>query len=58
VPRTHVDLFTGLGGFSLAARASGIETICMCEKDPSIVWPLAARLIAGMKEAEETRCPH
>jgi len=31
--RTHVDLFTGLGGFILAARANGIRTICMCEKD-------------------------
>lgn len=32
--RLHVDLFTGLAGFSLAARANGVRTIAMCEIDP------------------------
>ena len=31
--RTHVDLFSGLAGFSLAARANGVRTIAMCECD-------------------------
>ena len=31
--RTHVDLFTGLAGFSLAASWNGVRTIAMCEKD-------------------------
>ncbi len=28
-----VDLFSGIGGFALAAAANGIETICFVEKD-------------------------
>ena len=43
--RLHVDLFTGLAGFSLAARANGVRTIAMCECDPKCqaflakAWP-------------------
>jgi len=31
--RTHVDLFSGLGGFSLAAAANGVRTVQFCEFD-------------------------
>lgn len=31
---THVDLFSGIGGFALAAQASGLETVLFCEKEP------------------------
>ncbi|MBM4119115.1 hypothetical protein FJ251_15535, partial [bacterium] len=31
--RTHVDLFSGLGGFSLAAAANGVRTVQFCEID-------------------------
>ncbi len=31
---THVDLFAGIGGFSLAARWSGFRTVLAVEKDP------------------------
>lgn len=28
-----IDLFSGVGGFSLAAQWAGIETVAFCEKD-------------------------
>lgn len=31
--KTHVDLFSGIGGFSLAARWAGFRTLAMVEKD-------------------------
>lgn len=30
----HLDLFSGIGGFALAARWAGIETVAFCEIDP------------------------
>jgi DNA (cytosine-5)-methyltransferase 1 len=30
---THLDLFSGIGGFTLAAKWAGIETVLFCEKD-------------------------
>jgi site-specific DNA-cytosine methylase len=30
---THLDLFSGLGGFAIAAQAAGFQTVAFCEKD-------------------------
>lgn len=32
--RTHLDLCSGIGGFALAARWAGLETVGFCEIDP------------------------
>ena len=31
--RTHLDLFSGIGGFALAARWNGYRTVAFCEQD-------------------------
>ena len=40
---THIDLFSGIGGFSLAAAWAGFHTITMCEIDPFCQKVLKAR---------------
>lgn len=32
---THVDLFSGIGGFSLAAESNGLRTVVFVERDPA-----------------------
>lgn len=32
--RTHIDLFSGIGGFALAAKWNGVRTVCFCEIEP------------------------
>lgn len=33
--RAHLDLFSGIGGFALAAKWTGFETVGFCEIDPA-----------------------
>jgi len=40
---THVDLFSGIGGFALAAQWAGFRTVAFCEIDPFCQEVLAAR---------------
>jgi len=50
---THIDLFAGIGGFSLASRWAGFRTIAFCEKDEWCQKVLAKNFGAVM--ADSTR---
>src|SRR5947208_2666596 len=43
---THLDLFSGIGGFALAARWAGFVTIGFCEIDPYCQRVLAKNFLA------------
>ena len=44
---THLDLFSGIGGFSIAAQNCGYTTIGFCEKEPYAQQILKERFGAG-----------
>jgi len=48
---THLDLFSGIGGFALAAKAAGFETIGFCEKEPYAQQILKERFGAILADA-------
>jgi len=57
---THVDLFSGIGGFALACRWLKLKTICFCERDPFCKkvlkkhWP-SVPVVSDIHEFDGTR---
>ena len=57
---THIDLFTGIGGFTLAASWTGYRTVVMCEADPfrraglARAWP-GIPIVEDVREFDGTR---
>ena len=49
---THLDLFSGIGGFALAARWAGFETVGFCEIEPYAQQVLIKNFGAVMADAE------
>ena len=52
---THLDLFSGIGGFAIAAQACGYTTIGFCEREPYAQQILKERFGAVLADAE---CQH
>lgn len=57
---THLDLFSGIGGFALAAKWAGIKTLNFCEIDPFCQQVLAKNfpsipILGDIKEHEYIR---
>jgi DNA (cytosine-5)-methyltransferase 1 len=53
--RTHLDLFSGIGGFALAAQWAGFTTIGFCEKEPYAQKVLVEKFGAVLADAECVR---
>jgi DNA (cytosine-5)-methyltransferase 1 len=50
--KTHLDLFSGIGGFAIAAQACGYTTIGFCEKEPYAQQILKERFGAVLADAK------
>lgn len=58
---THLDLFTGIGGFALAAQWAGFETVGFCEREPYAQQVIKERFGAVLADAQELQrngCEH
>jgi DNA (cytosine-5)-methyltransferase 1 len=53
--KTHLDLFSGIGGFAIAAQACGYTTIGFCEKEPYAQQILKERFGAVLADADDAR---
>ena len=59
--RTQLDLFSGIGGFALACRWLGIETIGFCEIEPyaqRVLRPDSTRRRCKERESEKQSFPN
>ena len=54
---THLDLFSGIGGFCVAAQACGYTTIGFCEREPYAQQILKERFGAVLADASSGRQP-
>ena len=52
---THLDLFSGIGGFAIAAQACGYTTIGFCEREPYAQQILKERFGAVLADAGSGR---
>ena len=52
---THLDLFSGIGGFAIAAQACGYTTIGFCEREPYAQQILKERFGAVLAAADSGR---
>jgi len=53
--KLHLDLFSGIGGFAIAAQACGYKTIGFCEREPYAQQILKERFGAVLADAESER---
>lgn len=49
---THLDLFSGIGGFAIAAQAAGYQTLGFCEREPYAQQILKERFGAVLADTE------
>ena len=52
---THLDLFSGIGGFAVAAQTCGYTTIGFCEREPYARQVLKERFGAVLADAKHVR---
>jgi len=51
---THIDLFSGIGGFTLAGEWAGFKTVVFCEKEPFCQRVLQKRFGAVIADPKST----